>query len=61
MTHGPAHERHLTADVVIVGAGPAGAAAAAYLARSGRTVLLADKVAFPRDKCCGDGLTTLAL
>lgn len=51
----------LTADVVVVGAGPAGAAAAACLARAGRSVLLADKAGFPRDKCCGDGLTTLAL
>jgi geranylgeranyl reductase family protein len=51
----------VVADVVIVGAGPAGATAAALLARAGRRVLLADKAAFPRDKCCGDGLTTLAL
>jgi menaquinone-9 beta-reductase len=48
-------------DVVIVGAGPAGAAAATVLARAGRSALLADKASFPRDKCCGDGLTTLAL
>jgi geranylgeranyl reductase family protein len=51
----------LTADVLVIGAGPAGAAAAALLARNGRAVVVVDKAAFPRDKCCGDGLTTLAL
>src|SRR6478752_6347414 len=51
----------LTADVVIVGAGPAGSTAAIYLARAGRRVVVVDKAVFPRDKCCGDGLTTLAL
>ena len=49
------------ADVVVVGAGPAGAAAAISIARAGREVVLVDKARFPRDKCCGDGLTTLAL
>ncbi|MCU1487955.1 MAG: putative oxidoreductase [Actinomycetia bacterium] len=48
-------------DVVVVGAGPAGTAAAITLARAGREVLLVDKATFPRDKCCGDGLTTGAL
>jgi menaquinone-9 beta-reductase len=48
-------------DVVVVGAGPAGSTAATLLARAGRRVVLADKAVFPRDKCCGDGLTTLAL
>ncbi len=48
-------------DVVVVGAGPAGAAAAVELARAGCTVALVDRATFPRDKCCGDGLTTLAL
>jgi flavin-dependent dehydrogenase len=52
---------HLVADVVVVGAGPAGAAAAITLARAGRSVVLADKARFPRDKICGDGLTTGAL
>ena len=51
----------LTCDVVVVGAGPAGAAAAIDLAAAGRDVVVVDKAAFPRDKCCGDGLTTLAL
>ncbi|MBA3280615.1 MAG: geranylgeranyl reductase family protein [Acidimicrobiia bacterium] len=50
-----------TADVVVVGAGPAGAAAAITLAEAGRHVVLVDKAAFPRDKICGDGLTTGAL
>lgn len=48
-------------DVVVVGAGPAGVAAAVTLARAGRQALLVDKAHFPRDKCCGDGLTVLAL
>jgi len=50
-----------TCDVVIVGAGPAGTTAAITLARAGRSVQVFDKARFPRDKCCGDGLTTLAL
>lgn len=48
-------------DVAIVGAGPAGAAAAITLARAGRSVVLLDKATFPRDKICGDGITTGAL
>ncbi len=51
----------LQADVAVVGGGPAGAAAAITLARAGRDVVLFDKARFPRDKCCGDGLTTGAL
>lgn len=51
----------LTSDVVVVGGGPAGSAAAISLARAGRDVVLIDKATFPRDKCCGDGLTALAL
>ena len=49
------------ADVAVVGGGPAGVAAAVTLARAGRDVVLVDKATFPRDKCCGDGLTTGAL
>jgi menaquinone-9 beta-reductase len=49
------------ADVVVVGAGPAGSAAAAWAARSGRDVLVIDAANFPRDKACGDGLTPRAV
>jgi menaquinone-9 beta-reductase len=44
-------------DVVVVGAGPGGSAAAATLARGGARVLLCDRSGFPRDKACGGGLT----
>jgi geranylgeranyl reductase family protein len=43
-------------DVVIAGAGPAGAMAATILSRAGLRVALCDKAAFPRDKTCGDAL-----
>ena len=49
------------ADVVVVGAGPAGAAAAVTLAEAGADVAVVDKARFPRDKICGDGLTAGAL
>ncbi len=48
-------------DAIIVGAGPAGCAAAYDLARSGREVLLLDRAAFPRQKACAGGLTLKAL
>src|SRR3954452_7044097 len=44
-------------DVLVIGAGPAGSAAAAWAARAGLDVVLADRAAFPRDKACGGGLT----
>jgi geranylgeranyl reductase family protein len=44
-------------DVLVVGAGPGGSAAAYYLARHGVDVALVDKASFPREKVCGDGLT----
>jgi geranylgeranyl reductase family protein len=50
-----------SAEVVVVGAGPAGSAAAAWAARSGRDVLVVDSAQFPRDKACGDGLTPRAV
>lgn len=48
-------------DVLIVGAGPAGAAAATWAARAGLDVTLVDAETFPRDKPCGDGLTPRAI
>ena len=48
-------------DVLVVGAGPAGSAAAAWLARAGLDVVLADAATYPRDKTCGDGLTPRAV
>lgn len=48
-------------DILIVGAGPSGTAAAITAVRQGLKVVIIDKATFPRDKCCGDGLTALAL
>jgi len=44
-------------DVIVIGAGPAGGAAAYWAARAGLTVALIDRKSFPRDKLCG-GLVT---
>ncbi len=49
------------ADVIVVGAGPGGSAAAHALAQAGLDVLLLEKSAFPREKVCGDGLTPRAV
>lgn len=48
-------------DVIIIGAGPAGSAAATFLARAGVSTLMLERHRFPRDKVCGDGLTPQAL
>jgi geranylgeranyl reductase family protein len=48
-------------DVVVVGAGPSGAACAYWLAEAGHDVLLVEKKRFPREKTCGDGLTPRAV
>ena len=59
MTRSTADAR--TADVIVVGAGPAGASTAYHLANAGVDVLLLEKSSFPRDKICGDGLTPRAV
>jgi len=48
-------------DVLVVGGGPAGAAAAYWLAERGRRVLVVERKRFPREKTCGDGLTPRAV
>ncbi|MCA1847000.1 MAG: geranylgeranyl reductase family protein, partial [Actinobacteria bacterium] len=50
-----------TCDLLVVGGGPAGAAAAIRGAAAGLSVVVCDKATFPRDKTCGDGLTASAL
>ena len=57
---GPARP-FMTSDVVIVGAGPAGATAARTLARAGVTVRLLDRSNFPRNKPCGGGISLRVL
>src|SRR5580704_16067114 len=52
---------HFDYDILIVGAGPAGCAAAYDLARAGKRVLLLDRRAFPRPKACACGLTRKTL
>lgn len=57
----PAQHAAEEADVIVVGAGPAGSATAFYLAQAGLDVLLLEKSTFPREKVCGDGLTPRAV
>ena len=57
----PGLSPELSTDVLVVGAGPAGSAAAAWAARNGLDTVLADMAVFPRDKTCGDGLTPRAI
>ncbi len=53
-------EEH-SADVIVIGGGPAGAATAFWLAMRGVSVIVVEKKQFPRDKTCGDGLTPRAV
>ncbi len=48
-------------DVAVVGAGPAGSAAAYHLAAAGWRVILLERSAFPREKACGDGVSPGAM
>ena len=52
----PIAEPPFQCDVLVVGAGPSGAACALWLARAGVDTVLVDQHDFPRDKVCGDGL-----
>ncbi len=49
------------AEVVVIGAGPAGCSAAYFLARQGVDVVLLDRADFPRDKVCGEALSPRSL
>jgi menaquinone-9 beta-reductase len=49
------------ADVIVVGAGPAGSSVGFHLATAGLDVLVLEKTNFPREKVCGDGLTPRAV
>jgi len=57
----PPERRLIRTDVLVVGGGPAGSAAAYWLARDGHRVVVAEKKVFPREKTCGDGLTPRAV
>ena len=54
-------EKVFYSDICIVGAGPAGAAAALYLHYRNQSCVLIDKAVFPRDKICGDALSEKVL
>ena len=57
-SNGGASRDHWDADVAIIGAGPAGTAAAAHLGQLGvKNVVLVDRHDFPRDKTCGSGIS----
>ena len=50
-----------SADVIVVGAGPAGSSVGFHLATAGLDVLVLEKTNFPREKVCGDGLAPRAV
>src|SRR5574340_1663445 len=48
-------------EILVIGAGPGGTAAAWALSQAGHEVLMVDRAEFPRDKTCGDGLPPMAV
>ena len=54
------NKQKFDSDVIVVGAGPAGSAAAYNFASAGYDVILVDKQKFPRDKICGDFVSPVA-
>ncbi|WP_314857998.1 geranylgeranyl reductase family protein [uncultured Corynebacterium sp.] len=59
--HGTKQRESRSIELLIIGAGPAGATAAIHAGRRGISTLLIDAQPFPRDKTCGDGLTPRAI
>ena len=59
--HGTKQRENRSVELLIIGAGPAGATAAIHAGRRGISTLLIDAQLFPRDKTCGDGLTPRAI
>src|SRR6187200_332961 len=55
------HAGDIVTDVLVVGGGPAGAAAGYWLAEQGHDVTVIERKTFPREKTCGDGLTPRAV
>jgi flavin-dependent dehydrogenase len=60
-TDSPTGEAPHATDVLVIGGGPAGAAAGYWLARHGHHVTIVERKTFPREKTCGDGLTPRAV
>ena len=53
----PAPSETRQTDVLVIGGGPSGGAAAYWLASAGHDVTVVERKRFPREKTCGDGLT----
>lgn len=61
MNSSTTESQQFNADIIIVGAGPAGSTAAYYLAKNGAKVILFDRETFPRDKVCGDFVSPISI
>jgi len=60
-TDSPTGDAPRSTDVLVIGGGPAGAAAGYWLARHGHDVTIVERKTFPREKTCGDALTPRAV